>query len=377
MIDNPFITKGYVGPEYFCDREKETETLLKNVLSGCDTVLISPRRYGKSGLIHHLMNRLKRDHPEFSTLLVDISTTTSLGSFLDTLSSAILDSFPEKTPLGKRFMNFLKRVRPYFGFNELTGKTEVHLELVSVQEKEKTLSEVLGILESAPNPVLLAIDEFQRITEYPEANMEALLRSCIQNMHNVRFVFSGSKRRMMVSIFNDATRPFYASTASLHLQKLDKAVYGSFIANLFDQYGRTIRPDALQYVLDWTRCHTYYTQRLCQKLFYAGSRDITLDCVLHECGELLEAEEYTYLLFEEILPVQQWRLLRGIAREQGVEQITASAFISRYRIGSAATALRAAESLEQKEMLLKTITREGSRYEVYDVFFSRWLEKEF
>ena len=377
MIDNPFIVKGYAGPEYFCDREKETKALLDNIKGGCDTVLISPRRYGKSGLIYHTMRELQRERPDSCTLYVDISETSTLGDFIDTLASSIMTAFPEKSNIGKKAFAFLKGLRPYFSLNQYTGDPEVHLEFSQAQQKSSTLKQILNILENNPTPVLFAIDEFQQITEYPEENVEAILRSHIQHLHNVRFIFCGSKRRMMASIFNDAARPFYASSATLPLYKLDRKVYRQFIGKHFDENGREIDDDALDFIMDWTRCHTYYTQRLCNRIYEQGNRVITMRVVLDNCRNILEKESYNYMLLREILPVQQWRFLVGVAKEGSVSQITSSSFISKYKIGSTTTAVRAAESLEQKELILKDITKDGATYQVYDVFFSRWLENEF
>lgn len=377
MFENPFIVKGYAGPEYFCDREKETVKLLANILGGSDTVLISPRRYGKSGLIFHTMQKLKSEHPEYCTLYVDISETSSLGDFIDTLASAIMTAFPQKSGLGNKFLSFLKGLRPFFTINQYTGDPEVHLEFALSQQKSNTLKQIFQIMENNPEPVLVAIDEFQQITEYPEENVEALLRSHIQHMHNVRFIFSGSKRRMMASMFNDSARPFYASSATLYLEKLDRDKYSEFIRKNFTENGREVQDEALEYILEWSRRHTFYTQRLCNKIYDNGARTITIQKVLEVCGDILESESYNYLLLREILPLQQWRFLIGVAKEGQVSQITSSSFVSKYRIGSTTTAVRAAESLEEKELILKTISKDSVHYEVYDVFFSRWLESEF
>lgn len=377
MIDNPFIVKGYAGKDLFCDREKETDLLLKNVTGGSDLVIVSPRRYGKSGLIYRAMEELKTQHPEFETLYCDISSTTTLNSFIDCLASAIMNAFPEKSSLGKKFLSFLKGLKPFFTVNQYSGQPEVHLEMTFPEQKSNTLKQILGILENHPSPVMLAIDEFQQITDYPETNVEALLRTYIQHMHNVRFIFCGSKRRMMISIFNDASRPFYASTSTLHLQKLDRELYGRFIRKHFEDNGREVTEDALQYILDWTRCHTYYTQKVCHDLYYSGKRIIDIPAVLEICRDILEAESYNYMLLREILPVQQWRFLIGVAKEGSVSQITSANFISKHKIGSTTTAVRCAESLEEKELIIKHLTRTGASYEVYDVFFSRWLEQEF
>lgn len=340
-------------------------------------MLISPRRYGKSGLVYHAMAELKRTRPDFETLYIDISATSTLNNFIDALSSAIINSFPEKSSLGKQFMGFLKGIRPYFTLNQYSSKPEIHLEFSHEEQKRSTLRQIFEILESHSSPIMVAIDEFQQITEYPEKNVEALLRSHIQNMHNTRFVFCGSKRRMMSSMFNDAARPFYASSSTLYLDKLDRTLYGEFIRRHFEDNGRNVQEDALDYIMDWTRLHTYYTQRVCNELYFDGTRNIDMPAVLKVCRNILETERFNYLLLKEILPVQQWRFLKGVAQEGSVSQITSLSFISKYSIGSTTTAVRAAESLEQKELILKHFETNGVSYEVYDVFFSRWLEAEF
>ena len=301
-----------------------------------------------------------------------------MSDFIDNLSSAVLAKFPEKTPLGRRFWGFIKSIRPYLTFDQLTGFPQVHLEFASQLQKEATLKNIFDLLNgSSRNPIVIAIDEFQQISEYPENNVEALLRTYTQNLRNIRFIFSGSKRRLMTAMFNDAKRPFYGSVESMFLGKLDRDVYGKFISSMFEKSGREIEKDALDFVLDWTRIHTYYTQRVCHNLFDTRAKRVTTDLVKKVCKDILEGESFNYLQMREILPVQQWRFLIGVAKEGKVSQITSSTIVSKYKIGSAATARRAAESLEDKELILKTHSLDGTTYEVYDVFFSRWLEQTY
>ena len=377
MINNPFVIKGYVAKDLFCDREKETRELVSRAIGGSDSTVISPRRYGKSGLVMHALERIREDCPEFDTLYTDIYATTSLSGLIGNLSSVILSSFPERTTMGRRFMDFIKSLRPYLSFDQFTGAPQVHLDFASPAQEEGTLRSIFEMLEEAPRPIVFAIDEFQQITEYPEKNVEALLRTYTQQCHNIQFIYCGSKRRLMTALFNDATRPFYGSTESLFLDKLDRNTYRGFIESLFCANGRTIEAEALDLVLDWTRVHTYYTQRVCHNIFNTGISQITVEVVKSVCQDILERESFNYLQLREILPVQQWRFLIGLAKEQKLSQITSSSFVSKYKIGSTATSRQAAGSLEEKELILKTPTFDGVEYEVYDVFFSRWMETMF
>ncbi|MBR5699476.1 MAG: ATP-binding protein [Bacteroidales bacterium] len=374
---NPFIIKGYVSKELFCDREKETERLISNALNQSDSVLISPRRYGKSGLIYHVLGQIKELYPDYDTLYVDIYGTQSLKELINTVSSAILSRFPEKTSFGRKVLDFLKGIRPFFSVDPLTGKPEVHFEFFSEVEKEFALKKIFELFDINPRPVVFAIDEFQQIAEYPEKNVEALLRTCTQNLHNVHFIYCGSNRRLMQEMFNDATRPFFSSTSTVPLYKLDRDKYAVFIRSLFESGGRRIEDASIDLILDWTRIHTYYTQKVCHDIFETGVKKVNTDLVQRVCDEILDAESYNYLQLRGILTTQQWRFLIGVAKEQRVSQITSNAFVSKYKIGSAATSARVADSLEQKELLLKTVTKADSFYEVYDVFFSRWLEREY
>lgn len=377
MIENPFIIKGYAGKTYFCDREEETGKLVTRTVGGSDSAIISPRRFGKSGLVMHVLETIEAEHPEIKTLYTDIYATGSLDDFVENLSSSILAKFPEKTRFGKRFMEFMKSIRPYLTFDPLSGLPQFHLDFATPLQKEATLKSIFDLLDDAGTPLVFAIDEFQQITEYPEKNVEALLRTYTQNLHNIRFIFSGSKRRLMTAMFNDATRPFYASVETMSLDKLNREVYSDFILSMFRKGDRKMERDALDFILDWTRIHTYYTQRVCHNLFDTGEKHLTLDFVRRVCQDILDGESFHYLQLREILPLQQWRFLIGLAKEGKVTQITANSFISKYKIGSAATSRRAAEALEEKELILKTPSLEETSYEVYDVFFSRWLEQAY
>ena len=323
MVENPFVVKGYSGKDYFCDREEETRRLVTSAIGGSDSSVISPRRFGKSGLVMHALAAIEEEFPNVDTLYTDIYATGSLNDLIDNLSSAILAKFPEKTPLGKRFWGFVKSIRPYLSFDQLTGNPQIHLDFVSPLQKEATLKSIFDLLDNnSKGPLVFAIDEFQQITEYPEENVEALLRTYTQNLRNIRFIFSGSKRRLMTAMFNDAKRPFYGSVESMFLGKLDKGIYGDFISSLFRKHGREIEKDALDFVLDWTRIHTYYTQRVCHNLFDTGAKRVTIDLVKKVCIDILDRESFNYLQMREILPVQQWRFLIGLAKEGRVSQIS-------------------------------------------------------
>lgn len=374
MVENPFIIKGYKSADLFCDRDAETNALLSNIKNGADTTLISPRKYGKTGLIFHTFEKIRAKKLPFETLYVDIFATQKLSDFTKALADAVLAKFPAKKSIGKQFMELLQGFRPMFTMDPLSGSPQVQFNYVNASDKEYTLKSVLEFLNSQKRQVVLAIDEFQQITEYPEKNVEALLRTYTQQLHNIRFVYCGSKRSLMTEMFLDAKRPFFSSSNMLNLDKIDREIYGSFIKRLFGKYDIPVDDDALTFILDWTRCHTFYTQNLCNVIFSMEPSRVNLKVARESALYILEREAYNFLQYRELVTTQQWLMLIGIAKEGSVSKITSSEFLRKYDIGSVTNAKRIVESLVQKDMLLQTVGIKETCYQVYNVFFSRWLE---
>lgn len=374
--NNPFLLKGYVSKELFCDREKEVEELFTNVMNGIDTTLISARRMGKTGLLFRFFDHLN-EHGNIKSIYVDIFSSRSLSEFIKLLAEAVLSRFPEKTPLGTKFMEFIKGFRPLIGYDPLSGQPQIQINYQSVQEKEYTLQGLFNFLESQNELIVIAIDEFQQIADYPEKNIEALLRTYTQNLKNIRFIFCGSRKNMMINLFSNVKRPFFASTQYLLLEKIDREIYSVFIRNKFTEAGIDITDEALTMVFDWSLTHTFYTQSLCNILYYIAESQITIDTVKLACVELLKRNEPVFYQYRQLLTTAQWNYLIAIAKEGEVKQLTAQKFISQYEIGTPANSRRISKALLDKELLLELTNKKETSYRVYDVFLSRWLENEY
>jgi len=374
--NNPFLLKGYVSKELFCDREKEVEELFTNVTNGIDTTLVSARRMGKTGLLFRFFDHLN-EHGNIKSIYLDIFSSRSLSEFIKLLAEAVLSRFPEKTPLGTKFMEFIKGFRPLIGYDPLSGQPQIQINYQSVQEKEYTLQGLFNFLESQNELIVIAIDEFQQIADYPEKNIEALLRTYTQNLKNIRFIFCGSRKNMMINLFSNVKRPFFASTQYLLLEKIDREIYSVFIRNKFTEAGIDITDEALAMVFDWSLTHTFYTQSLCNILYYIAESQITIDIVKLACVELLKRNEPVFYQYRQLLTTAQWNYLIAIAKEGEVKQLTAQKFISQYEIGTPANSRRISKALLDKELLLELTNKKETSYRVYDVFLSRWLENEY
>ena len=372
MLENPFILEPFKSKDYFCDREKETEEIIRNITNGRNTTLISPRRLGKTGLIFRVFDEMKKRKLPYETIYCDISDTLSIEAFIKVISEAVVGRLGKQQKI-TAFFKTLKSVRPLLGIDPLTGSPQVSFTFADDNQKQSTLKEVLGYLESYPQMVVLAIDEFQQIREYGDVNMEAILRKHIQHLHNVRFIFCGSKKHTMTDMFTNAKKPFYESTAFLYLSKLPIPVYSAFIKEKFALAGKTIDDDSIGFIIEWTKDHTYYTQRLCNEVFSLSGEAIGRKDIVTAIQTILDSERDRFQEIRRLVTRSQWKMLAAIAMEDSVSQITSAAFLSKYKISSGPTALRNIKALIDKELVLATTTENGTGYSVYNVFLSRFL----
>lgn len=374
MRANPFIiTEDYVAPEYFCDREFETSVLRSNILNGRNTVLISPRRMGKSGLIAHTI-RERSLAEAYTTFTIDLFPTNSLAELILLLSNEIAGKMKTKEErFLDRFVSVVKSLRPGVKMNPVSGELEFNLSLGEIPRPEESLEEIFRYLNESPRPCIVAIDEFQQIAEYPEKNVTALLRSYVQKCTNARFIFAGSSRRMMEKLFNSPSEPFYMSCSPLYLDVIDKDKYWEFTARHFTSNGRTIDRACFESVYDRFEGHTWYVQRMLNDLYERAEngRQITLETISESLDYVVKLNGKAFEdLFRSYSETQK-ALLIAIAKECKADNITSMAFIKKHSLKSPSTVQSAARVLYEKEVISKS----EASYSITNRFFGIWIER--
>jgi uncharacterized protein len=366
--NNPFLTQGYVSKEYFCDREAETKKLRITLENGRNVTLISLRRMGKTGLIHHTFHEIKAD-----CIYVDILHTTNLKEFTTLFSRSVLNQF--ESPVGKSWnqvTSIFRKIQPSSKLDPLSGQPSFDLTIGTEKEAESTLEDIFNYLKRRKKKAIIAIDEFQQISFYPEKKTEALLRSYIQNLHNVQFIFSGSSKHILTAMFSHASRPFYQSTQFLFLENLKREVYADFILKHFTKAKKKIDSNSIEEILDWSRLHTFYVQLFCHKVFLRTEKSVSRQLLAEVKEEIFEENEPYFISYKNLLSEQQWNLLKAIAKEGEVFKINQKTFLNTYHL-SASTVQRSIKALEEREM----VVNERNSYRVYDVFFGRWLAEKY
>ena len=371
---NPFVTGGYVAPEYFCDREKEADHLLKYIKNENNVLLISTRRMGKSGLIRHCFSNVEIAK-NYTTFFVDIYATKSLNDFVFLMSKSIFNQL--KSSSRKTMENFLialKSLRPEISFDE-QGTPSLRLGIGDIRKPETSLDEIFQFLNASAKPCIVAVDEFQQITKYPATNTEALLRTYIQQSPRTRFIFSGSQRHIMGEMFNSATRPFFASASTIYLEAIEKQKYIDFSQTLFKKYNRDITADTIEKVYDLFEGVTWYMQKTLNTLF--GETAEGACCNIERVDEIIkliiDSNKYAYSENMFRLPDKQGRLLIAIAKDGKVLAPTSSDFVKKHNLISASSVQAALKGLIEKEF----VTRNENGYYVYDKFFEIWLKEKY
>ncbi len=371
----PFLVSGYKDQSSFCDRKQETVALTRNIKNSINTTLFAIRRIGKTGLIHHLFYGLSKNK-KIACIYVDIYGTTNLRDFTNTLATAIYKKFPQNKGIGKFIVEFIKTLRPVISYDSLNGNPEVTIDLARPKQYEQTIRQLFEFLDKQKIHIVFAIDEFQQITTYPEKNTEALLRTYIQTLKNVSFIFCGSNQKIMHEMFNSAKRPFYASCANLSLDFIAVNEYYNFIETQYRNHKKSISKEAIDYILEWTCRHTFYTQYVCNRLYAKNLKKTAVEHVLETCDEILNEQEGTFYQYRNLLTSSQWELLKAIAKEENITKLHGKEFLQKYHLGTTSTISRSLESLLVKELINKEANKAQISYTVSDKFLMRWLQRK-
>lgn len=372
-MKNPFVTNGYVSPKYFCDREVETDDITSLLLNGNNIALISPRRYGKTDLIRHCFSQLEVTG-HYYTFIVDIYATRTLRDMVNKLGKTILDTLkPRGRKVWEKFVNTITSLQTGITY-DIGGVPSWNISLGDITNPATSLDEIFYYLQHADHPCLVAIDEFQQIGKYPEDTIEATLRTYVQYCSNARFIFSGSQRHLMGSIFTSPSRPFYQSVTIMNLPPIPREKYAEFAIQHFRESGKTLQPEVIDVLYDRFHGGTFYLQKVMNILFLRTPEGgaCGADMIENSINYIVNftADTYAELLYQ--LPDKQKQVLIAINREGQARNLVSGAFSKRHGLVSPSSVRSALAGLLDKDF----ITKERDYYQVYDLFFSIWLARE-
>ncbi len=373
MENKPFIFGVATSGDNFTDRKNETARLLANFKHGINTVLISPRRWGKTSLVQKVCNLAKSD--DLKVVYLDIFSCRSDREFYDAFASAVLkqtstkwDEWVENAKL------FLSRITPKisFGTDPMTDFS-ISLEL---NPKSDDITEILQLPEKIAQKkgcrIVICIDEFQQIAEFSDSkNFQKRLRTIWQLQKSVSYCLFGSKKHLMNELFEKKSLPFYKFGDAIYLQKIPTVDWVDYICGRFEATGKSISPELAQKVCDTVENHSSYVQQLAW-LIWVNTDKVATEKEFEEAyKDILNQNTPLFEKQTENLSAYQINFLRALI--EGVhKELSAQEVIQKYRLGSSANVAIVKRALIKKE-LIETEKREVA---ISDPLLKVWLQRE-
>jgi hypothetical protein len=372
-VTNPFSYGGVVGNGEFCNRAQELADLKDLISSAGRCFVYAERRMGKSSLILRVLGELPKK--QFLPVYIDLWPTDGTLAFATAIARATTAAAETKTTrlleLGKQLFG---RLRPSVSLDEM-GQPTVEFGVEGRTASKSELSEVLAapqiLAEKTGKIVVMVFDEFQQIAGYEDGLAERQIRSSIQHHHRVAYIFLGSRKHLLQSMFLDESRPLYRSAMHYPIGSIKTKHWLPFIAQRFRDANKAIDKQLIEQLCEQTQGHPFYTQHLCHVLWSmvgpCGAADAAM--LKAAVSELLRRESHAYVILWESLTKNEQRFLRGLADSDSSRKPFSADFTRRYGLRAASNAQRAAESLVAGDI----IEREESSYVIIDRFLRLWI----
>ena len=374
-MEAPFIFGRIATDENFTDREKETEHLVNNFESLINTVIISPRRWGKSSLVHRAADIAMRADKNIRICTIDLFNVKTEEQFYTVLARNLIQGtssrWEEAVENAKKFFS---RLVPKISVGAGPG-SEISIDF-DWEEMKSNPDEILDlserIAEAKGVKIVVCIDEFQNIAEFEDPLFfQRRLRAHWQRHKKVSYCLYGSKRHMMMEVFTDSSMPFYKFGDIFFLNKIDTEHFIPFITERFSSTGKSITEDASRNIVSLADNHPYYVQQLSQLSWLRTSGQCDVETVVKAHLSLVEQLSLLFSNLMETLTFQQTCYLHALIA--GEKSITSAETMYRYHISSATAASRSLKTLIKKNILDST-SREIS---FQDPIFEYWLRHDY
>ncbi|MCL2326893.1 MAG: ATP-binding protein [Bacteroidetes bacterium] len=372
--ESPFLFGKIAEKNLFVNRKNDIDHLWLNLNSGINTVLLSPRRWGKSSLVEHVA-WLKRENTNARWCFIDMFAVRNEAHFYEKLSSELIKVTSNK------WQNRLKNVKTFF--KQIVPQISLGLDPTSDislsfkwEELEKHKEEILNLPEKIAQKLnvklIVCIDEFQNIHNFENAeNFEKLLRSQWQLHRNVSYCLYGSKRNLMADIFNKKNRAFYRFGDIMMLPKITAEHWIPFIIERFSTTGKSISAECAGEIAGLMKNHPYYVQQLSHYVWEYTKIEADNTMLISGLTRMLEVNTALYQLEVENLSNTQVELLKAIINKE--EQFTSTKTMNTYRIGTSSNVLKNLKILERNDFIEKF----NKKVELLDPAFELWFKRCF
>lgn len=370
---NPFVFGKAAEGEYFTDRQEDARRLNANLTHGINTILISPRRWGKTSLVKKVISEIS--NPSIRPIYIDIFQCKSENEFYHAFASTIIKQTSSKLEeWAEMAKTFLSRVSPKFSFGpdpmsdfsmsfDWNPKDDSDLDILQLPEK---------IAQKKNIRLVICLDEFQQIGDFPDSiKFQKKLRSAWQHQQHVTYCMFGSKKHLMEQFFNDKSMPFFKFGDMMFLKKIPTSEWVPFICDKFKETGKVITMEQATKICDITDNLSSYVQHLAWIIWYKSGKVVTNEDIDSAVNDLLEQNRIFFQREVEQLSELQMNFLRAVA--SGITTGHSSKeVIKKYRLESSANVNAIKKALLKKDI----IDIEGQAITINDSLFKLWINRQ-
>lgn len=370
---NPFVFGKAAEGDYFTDRIEDAKRLNANLTHGINTILISPRRWGKTSLVKKVLAEL--DNPRVKPVFIDIFQCKTEHEFYNALATSVIKQTSSKLEEWvETAKTFLAHISPKFSF----GPDPMNDFSLSLEWDPKSDSEadILQLPEHIARKkdlhLVICLDEFQQVADFADTvKFQKKLRSVWQHQHDVTYCMFGSKKHLMENIFNDRSMPFYKFGDMIFLKKIPTHEWVPFICAKFQETGKTITAKQATAICDATECLSSYVQHLSWVVWYKSGATVTDQNIDEAIDDLLEQNKVFFQREVEQLTDMQLNFLRAVA--SGITTgLGRKDVIKKYRLESTSTVQAIKKALLKKDL----IDEDDQQISFNDSLFKLWLQRQ-
>ncbi|MBO5603721.1 MAG: ATP-binding protein [Prevotella sp.] len=373
-MENPFIIGKAAEGDYFINRVEDRRRLNANLTHGINTVIISPRRWGKTSLVKNVLSSI--DDERFLTVFVDVFRCKSEYEFYRNFSTCVIKQTSSKIDEWvETVKTFLSGITPKFSFGsdplndfslsfEWNERDDAEDEILSLPQK---------IAEKKGKKIIVCLDEFQQIAEFPSSvDFQKKLRSVWQHQQDVTYCMFGSKKHLMENFFSNKSMPFFKFGDMMFLKKIEITEWIPFICRNFSNTGKSISEKQAERICNVTACQSSYVQQLSWITWYKTEGTTTDKNIDSAIDDLLEQNKTFFQSDVEQLTELQYNFMRAVA--DGVTQgFTRKDILRKYRLESSANVQAIKKAMISKDLIYMD---DDGNTQFNDPLFSLWVRKE-
>ena len=374
-METPFVFGKIATDKNFTDREQETACLVQNFKSLINTIIISPRRWGKSSLVNKAAQLAMAQDDKLRICHIDLFNVRSEENFYALLAKKIISAtssrWEEAVENAKKFFSRLvpkitigtdpaNEVSIDFDWDDVKHNPDEVLDLAERIAKEKGIK------------IVVCVDEFQNMAEFSEPDyFQKKLRSHWQLHQHVAYCLYGSKRHMMMEVFTNSSKPFYKFGNLMFLGKIETSCLVAFFNCRFADTGKSITDAASHLIAELTDNHPYYAQQLAQLSWLRTKDECTVEVVREAHAALVEQLSLLFVTITEALTTQQLNYMKALLA--GEKSITSTEVMHRYHISSATSISRSKSALVKNDIL----DNQAGVYSFQDPIYAYWLKTQY